>query len=66
MEKIIDINFVPDVVRDNMQLISKVSSLNGTQVFKVEVKDAWFGADEGNKSFEEEKRKYDSAGGVQQ
>lgn len=60
MEKIIDINIVPDVVRNNVQLISKVSSLNGTQVFKVEVKDAWFGADEANKSFDEEKRKYET------
>lgn len=60
MEKIIDINFIPDVVRDNMQLVSKISSLNGTPVFKVEVKDAWFGADEASKSFEEEKRKYET------
>lgn len=60
MDKIIDINIVPNVVRDNMQLISKVSSLNGTQVFKVEVKDAWFGADEAKRSFEEEKRKYET------
>lgn len=57
---IIDINIVPEVVKNNMQLISKVSSLNGTQIFKVEVKDAWFGADEKDKSFEEEKRKYES------
>ena len=60
MEKIIDINIVPDEVRNNMQLISKVSSLNGTQVFKVEVREAWFGKDEANKSFDELKRKYET------
>lgn len=60
MEKIIDINVVPEVVQNNMQLISKVSSLNGTQVFKVEVKEAWFGKDEPNKTFAEEKRKYET------
>lgn len=58
--KTIDVNIVPSVVTSHTQLISKVSSLNGTQVVKVEVKDAWFGSSESSKSFEEEKRKYET------
>lgn len=51
--KVIDVNIVPNVVAENMQLISKVGANVGTQIFKVEVRYAWQGGQEG---FEKDKR----------
>ena len=51
--KTIDVNIIPSIVTGNTQLISKVGSLTGTQIFKVEVRHAWQGGSEG---FEKDKR----------
>lgn len=51
--KTIDVNIIPQIVTGNTQLISKVGSLTGTQIFKVEVRHAWQGGQEG---FEKDKR----------
>lgn len=51
--KTIDVNIIPSIVTENTQLISKVGSLSGTQIFKVEVRHAWQG---GEKGFETDKR----------
>lgn len=56
--KTIDVNIIPPIVAENTQLISKVSSLNGTQIFKVETRLAWPCATK--EEFEAEKRKYDT------
>ena len=53
MAKIIDVNVVPEIVAKHTQLISKVASTCGTQIFKVEVRMAWQGGQEG---FEKDKR----------
>lgn len=56
--KTIDVNVIPELVTKNTQLISKAGSLTGTQIFKVEVRNAYpFATDA---EFEAEKRKYDT------
>ena len=54
--KTIDVNIIPNVVANNTQLISKVGANVGTQIFKVEVRYAWQGGQEG---FEKDKRAID-------
>lgn len=56
--KTIDVNIIPTVVTGNTQLISKIGSNLGTQIFKVEVRLAWPCANKAD--FEAEKRKYDT------
>ena len=51
--KTIDVNVVPPVVANNVQLISKIASNAGKQFFKVEVRHAWQGGQEG---FERDKK----------
>lgn len=51
--KTIDVNIASPVVTNNVQLISKIGSNLGTQFFKVEVRFAWQGAQEG---FERDKK----------
>lgn len=51
--KTIDVNVIPSIVTGNTQLISKVGANVGTQIFKVEVRHAWQGGQEG---FEKDKR----------
>lgn len=55
--KTIDVNVVPNIVTGNTQLISKVGANVGTQIFKVEVRAAWQGGQEG---FEKDKRSIDT------
>lgn len=55
--KTIDVNVVPPVVANNAQLISKIGSNIGTQFFKVEVRHAWQGGQEG---FERDKKAIES------
>lgn len=58
MIKTIDVNVIPELVTKNTQLISKAGSLTGTQIFKIEVRNAYpFATDA---EFEAEKRKYDT------
>lgn len=56
--KTIDVNIIPNLVTDNTQLISKIGSNLGTQIFKVEVRLAWPCANKAD--FEAEKRKYET------
>jgi hypothetical protein len=51
--KTIDVNIASPIVTNNVQLISKIGSNLGTQFFKVEVRLAWQGAQEG---FERDKK----------
>ena len=56
--KTIDVNVIPEQVVKNTQLISKVGANVGTQIFKVEVRNAYpFATDQ---EFEAEKRKYET------
>lgn len=55
--KTIDVNVIPPVVANNAQLISKIGSNMGTQFFKVEVRHAWQGGQEG---FERDKKQIES------
>lgn len=55
--KTIDINIATPGVANNVQLISKIGSNLGTQFFKVDVRMAWQGAQEG---FERDKRSIES------
>ena len=56
--KTIDVNVIPEQVVKNTQLISKVGANVGTQIFKVEVRNAYpFATDA---EFEAEKRKYET------
>lgn len=56
--KTIDVNLTPEIVKNNTQLISKIFSNGGTQLFKVETRLAWPCATK--EDFEIEKRKYDT------
>lgn len=56
--KTIDVNIVPDIIKGNTQLISKVGANVGTQIFKVEVRLAWPCVNKND--FEAEKRKYET------
>jgi hypothetical protein len=51
--KTIDVNIATPVVTNNVQLISKIGSNLGTQFFKVDVRAAWQGREEG---FERDKK----------
>jgi len=51
--KQIDVNIIPQLIANNTQLISKIGSNFGTQFFKVEVRKAWQGGQEG---FERDKK----------
>lgn len=55
--KQIEVNVVPNVVSNNVQLISKIGSNLGTQFFKVEAIAAWNGRQEG---FEKDKKMIES------
>lgn len=55
--KTIDVNIATPGVAENVQLISKIGSNLGTQFFKVEVRMAWQGQQEG---FERDKMKIES------
>ncbi len=55
--KTIDVNITNNVVANNVQLISKIGSNLGTQFFKVDVRMAWQGGQEG---FERDKKAIDS------
>jgi len=51
--KTLEVNVIPEIISSNTQLISKVGANVGTQIFKVEVRMAWQGGQEG---FEKDKR----------
>jgi len=45
--KTIDVNVIPQIITDHTQLISRMGANVGTQIFKVEVRYAWQGGQEG-------------------